>query len=72
MVQVNPNAYPYNPASVGTTCAPYPKYTQQYPSNLNFLKNVATNTVLTPGKLTPTGAAGAFPHLVDSSGAACP
>ncbi len=72
MVQVNPSAYAYNPASVGTTCTPYPKYAQPYPANLNLLKNVATNTVLTPDKLTPTGASGEFPHLVDSSGASCP
>jgi len=72
MVQVNSSDYTYDPKAVGTTCTPYPAYAQAYPSNLNFLKNVATGTVLMPDKLTPTGTMGEFPHLADGSGAACP
>ncbi|MGO9451081.1 MAG: G8 domain-containing protein [Candidatus Binataceae bacterium] len=72
MVQVSSNAYPFNPTLAGTQCSPYPQYAQPYPTNLNLLKNVATGTVLTPTKLTVTGASGNFPHLVDASGAPCP
>jgi hypothetical protein len=71
MVQVNSKAYAYDPTNIGTTCTPYPTYAQQYPTNLNLLKNVTTSTVLRPANLTPTGM-GTFPHMVDSSGNPCP
>ena len=72
MVQVNPDVYAYDPTKVGMTCVPYPTYNQQYPADLNLLKNVATGVVLKPNDLTPTGTSGNFPHLVDSSGNPCP
>jgi hypothetical protein len=72
MVQVNSSAYAFDPTQTGKTCTPYPTYAQQYPANLNLLKNLATDAVLTPAKLTPTGTSGSFPHLVDSSGNPCP
>ncbi len=73
MVEViNSTTYPYDPTKVGGTCAPYPTYAQQYPSSLNFLKDVATSTVLTPSNLKVCGLLpGEFPHLVESS-ATCP
>lgn len=72
MVQVNPDVYAYDPTKPGMTCVAYPSYSQQYPADLNLLKNVATGVVLKPNVLTPTGTSGNFPHLVDSSGKPCP
>jgi hypothetical protein len=71
MVQVNGADYAFDPTQSGLKCQPYPTYAQQYPANLNLLKNVSTGTVLTSAKLTATGAAGNFPHLVDASGDPC-
>jgi hypothetical protein len=72
MVQVNPSAYAYDPTTVGMSCSPYPTYNQNYPQNLNMLKNLTTGAILTSDNLTEqTGQAGMFPHLIDTSGSAC-